>query len=105
MLFVYVLLSETAGPTIHGQTQDVTARLLRPNRGISRSTPHGIPGQLVYLEAFGTGTQVMLRERLRKTGAGRDELQRLSGWLSGQYLLREVENLSHPHVKFCWMRP
>ena len=77
MFFVYVLYSDRAGRYYTGQTHDVMERLLQHNRGLSKSTCHGVPWRVLHSEPFQTRAEAMKREKFLKSGAGREELKRL----------------------------
>jgi putative endonuclease len=76
---VYVLRSIKMGRSYVGSCEDLKDRLGRHNRGESKSTRHGAPWKLVYTEQFATRPEAVRRELFFKTGAGRDELERLGG--------------------------
>ncbi len=79
MYFVYVLKSETTGRRYVGSCSDLEDRLQRHDQGRSKATKHGIPWKLVHYESFENRAEAVRRERYFKTGAGRDELDRLNG--------------------------
>jgi putative endonuclease len=77
MFVVYVLRSIKTGRFYIGLTSDLERRLREHNEGLSRSTKHGRPWELVHREDFPTLAEAVRRERYLKTGRGREELQRL----------------------------
>ena len=60
-----------------GSASNMALRLNRHEEGLSPSTKHGRPWELVYEEEFGTRSEAVRRERYLKTGKGREELRRL----------------------------
>jgi putative endonuclease len=77
MFFVYVLRSDKTGRLYTGQTSDPSRRLQEHNSGVTHSTRHGAPWQLVHSEPFRSRSEAMKRERYFKSGKGRDELKTL----------------------------
>jgi putative endonuclease len=79
MFYLYVLRSEKTGRRYVGSSQDVDSRLQQHNSGQSLATKHGAPWKLIHQEAFMTRPEAVRRERVYKTGRGRDLLDRLAG--------------------------
>ena len=79
MFWVYVLRSDVTGRRCTGSSEDLERRLERQNAGHSPATRHGVPWRLVYREQFATRSEAAQRERLLKSGRGRDEIDRLLG--------------------------
>jgi putative endonuclease len=77
--FVYVLRSEKTGRRYVGSCKDLDDRLRRHNAGYSKATRHGVPWRLLRSETFDSRSDAIQRELFLKTGAGRDELERLHG--------------------------
>jgi putative endonuclease len=77
--FAYVLRSEKTGRRYVGSSEDLDDRFARHNAGHSKATKHGVPWLLIHSESVATRSEAVLRERYLKTGAGRDELDRLLG--------------------------
>jgi putative endonuclease len=77
MYFAYVLRSHKTERFYTGSTSDLAARLSQHQGGLSQSTKHGCPWELVYQEQFSTRAEAVRRERYLKTGKGRDELARI----------------------------
>ncbi len=77
MFGVYILRSKTTGRFYTGSTANLTRRLEEHNSGLSSSTKHGGPWELLHHEEYPTRADAMRRERELKTGKGRDELARL----------------------------
>ena len=77
MYFVYLLRSQKSGPLYTGYTADLTQRLGQHNLGITKSTRHEAPWQLVYSEEFDTRSEAVRRERFFKSGRGRQEVREL----------------------------
>jgi putative endonuclease len=71
------LRSRTNGRLYVGSTGDLDDRFARHNAGRSKATRHGVPWELVHVEAFATRCEAIRREQYYKTGKGRDELRRL----------------------------
>ncbi|MGB6545655.1 MAG: GIY-YIG nuclease family protein [Candidatus Acidiferrales bacterium] len=74
MFSVYVLRSKATGLLYTGSTSNLARRFEQHNSGISVSTKHGRPWELVFREDYPTRAQAVRRERELKTGKGRDEL-------------------------------
>ena len=77
--FTYVLRSEKIGRRYVGSGENLDDRIARHNAVHSKATKHGVPWLLIHSESFATRSEAVLRERYLKTGAGRDELDRLLG--------------------------
>jgi putative endonuclease len=79
MYYVYVLQSQKDKRKYTGQTEDLERRLKEHNNGngLGRSTKNGRPWKLLYFEEFETRREAMRREKYLKSGAGRDELNRI----------------------------
>ena len=73
MFYVYVLRSEKTGRSYAGSAADVTERVRRHNTGETKSTRHGVPWKVVYVEPFHTRAEAVRRELYFKTGHGRAE--------------------------------
>jgi putative endonuclease len=76
MFFVYILKSDTTDRSYVGSSHNVAERIRRHNAGHAKSTKHGIPWQLVHLEAYDTRSDAVRREGYLKTGVGREEVAR-----------------------------
>ncbi|MEP7014427.1 MAG: GIY-YIG nuclease family protein [Verrucomicrobiota bacterium] len=57
--------------------EDLEARFVRHNAGIVPATKHGIPWVMVHFESCSTRAEAVKRELYYKTGAGRDEVDRI----------------------------
>ncbi|MGP8251690.1 MAG: GIY-YIG nuclease family protein [Terracidiphilus sp.] len=77
MFTTYVLQSRSTGRLYTGSTADFERRFEEHNFGLSKSTRNGGPWELLYREDTETRAAAMVRERYFKTGAGRDELNRI----------------------------
>ena len=77
MFFVYLLRSQTTGRHYVGFASDPVQRLGQHNSGITKSTKHRGPWELIYQEPFETRSAAMKRERHLKSGQGREELKRI----------------------------
>jgi len=76
MFFVYVLRNE-AGRHYTGFTSDLAQRLEQHNRGTTKSTKNRGPWVLIYQEDVATRAAAMRREKVLKSGQGREELKRI----------------------------
>jgi putative endonuclease len=74
MFFVYILRSEKNGRLYTGSSDNVEKRLGEHNAGRSKATRYIKPFKLLYKEEFATRAEAVRRERLLKTGKGREEL-------------------------------
>jgi len=52
MYKVYILKSDVTGKFYIGHTENIFNRLNRHNRGLVRSTKHGVPWKIIYTEDF-----------------------------------------------------
>ena len=75
MYYAYVLRSAVTGGRYIGSCEDADVRLRRHNNGDTKSTRHGTPWSLVYKEQFETRLEALRRERLLKSGQGRQFLE------------------------------
>jgi len=75
--WVYVLRSAQGDRRYIGHTDDLAARLERHNAGLVFSTAPYRPWHLVHAERFETRSDAMRRERLLKSGQGREFLNEL----------------------------
>jgi putative endonuclease len=60
---VFILHSESTGKYYIGQTENLEGRIIRYNRGDTRSTKAGCPSRIVYVEQHSTRDEAVLRER------------------------------------------
>ena len=77
MPFIYVLRSLTTDRSYTGATSNLEVRVVQHNSGQSSSTKPYRPWILVYQEEFETMAEALRRERVLKSGKGRDELRML----------------------------
>ena len=77
MPFVYVLRSLATRRFYTGATTDLEVRLAQHNSDVSRSTKNRGPWIVVHQEEFATLAEALRREKILKTGKGRDEVQRI----------------------------
>ena len=82
--YVYLLRSKIDGEFYTGCTNDLKKRFREHNDGLSRSTKHRAPLELVYYEAFPDRKDAEKRELFFKSGWGRNYIQRTLHY----YLLR-----------------
>jgi len=71
MYYVYVLESASDKGWYIGYTGDLRLRLRQHQNGVSRSTLHRRPWNLIYYEAYMEKDDALGRERFLKSGAGR----------------------------------
>ena len=69
MHYVYVLKSQKSKKLYFGCTSDLKVRIIEHNKGLNRSTKHGIPWKLVYYEAFLSKSDATAREASLKQGS------------------------------------
>ena len=67
MFYIWILRSKVTQRYYVGSTDDVEKRLKEHNAGKSKSTPTGIPWELIHSESFITRSEAMLHERKIKT--------------------------------------
>jgi putative endonuclease len=79
MPFVYVLQSLTTGSFYTGATTNLQVRLGQHNSNLSRSTKNRGPWVVVHQEVLPTLAEALRREKVLKTGKGRDEVLRILG--------------------------
>ena len=77
MPFTYVLRSLTTGHHYTGATTNLENRLAQHNSDQSFSTKNRGPWILVHHEEFATLAEALRRERILKSGRGRDELRKI----------------------------
>jgi putative endonuclease len=71
MEFVYVLRSKKDGNFYTGWTNDLKKRVMEHNQGLSRSTKHRRPFELIYYEACLNRKDAKKREVYLKTAWGK----------------------------------
>src|SRR5882672_8996040 len=76
MYFVYILRSLKNKRFYTGSTDNVERRFAEHNSGRSKATRHVRPFELLHVERYSTRTEAVRRERLLKTGKGRNELKK-----------------------------
>ncbi len=72
MYFTYVLYSEAFDGIYIGQTSNLLKRLDEHNSGLTKSTKHYIPWELIHNEEFATRKEAMRREKELKSHQGRE---------------------------------
>ncbi|HNM31512.1 MAG TPA: GIY-YIG nuclease family protein [Chitinophagales bacterium] len=77
MFFVYVLSSKKTKSLYKGQTEDLENRLKTHNAGKVKSTKAYIPWEIVYYEEFSTREEAVSREKMLKSGIGRQYLKEI----------------------------
>lgn len=73
--YVYVLRSEKTNYAYVGQTKDLQKRLREHNAGLTKSIQFQIPFKIEYYEMVGSRTEAMKREKIFKSGKGRQWLK------------------------------
>ena len=73
---VYVLRSLKNGRLYIGMTSDLARRMAEHNRGHNKSTKGRGPFELVHTERFPTRPQAREREKVLKSGRGREMIKR-----------------------------
>lgn len=69
---VYILYRESAGRYYEGQTQDISKRILRHNKGQVQSTKHGIPWRIEWtIELSSRSDSMILERKVKKRGIKR----------------------------------
>lgn len=74
--YTYVLKSKKDNFLYVGWTNDLKKRVRAHNNGMTQSTKHRAPFELVYYEACQSKQKAIEREKQLKTGFGRAYLQR-----------------------------
>jgi putative endonuclease len=77
MYKVYVLKSLKNGKNYTGYSSDVNRRLVEHNSGKTESTRRRRPFELLYSEQYQSEEEAKKRERVLKSGKGREELKKL----------------------------
>jgi len=68
MYFVYILYSESSIKYYVGSCEDIAIRLGQHNSGRNKSTKHGIPWEIKYIEQFENRVSAYNREmEIKKT--------------------------------------
>ena len=62
MFYVYIIKSGKDGSFYTGQCQDIEERLIRHNKGYTKSTKAKMPWHLVYSEQYDTRSEAIRRE-------------------------------------------
>jgi putative endonuclease len=70
--YSYVLRSLKNGILYKGSTENLETRLSYHNQGKVTFTSKHLPWELVFFESFETRSEAAKREKLYKTGVGRD---------------------------------
>ena len=65
--FVYILQSEVDGSFYIGQTQDLTKRLEKHNKGLNRSTKKKRPWKMIFSKPFSTRSEAFKTEQYLKS--------------------------------------
>ena len=71
MLYVYILRSKIDGKLYIGFTEDLRKRIITHNLKVVKSTKPRAPLELIYYEAYKNREDALRREKLFKTGWGR----------------------------------
>jgi putative endonuclease len=70
--YIYILKSESTGKLYTGQTNNLERRIKEHNTRIKRYTSNKGPWKLIYSEKFESRELAMKREKILKTGKGRE---------------------------------
>ena len=73
--FVYILLSEKSGIYYKGQTNSLSARLEKHNRGYEKSTKAHRPWILVFCTEVNTRSEAVIMERKLKNLKSKERLE------------------------------
>ncbi len=69
---VYIIFSISSNRYYIGQTKNFDARIIRHNKGLVKSTKHGIPWKLILkIEVLSRNEAVFLEKKIKKRGAKR----------------------------------
>jgi putative endonuclease len=79
MYYTYILYSKQFDRYYIGQSEDITSRLERHNKGIVPSTKAYIPWELVYFEIYATRSLAGKREKEIKAKKSRKFIESLIG--------------------------
>ncbi|MFZ1978689.1 MAG: GIY-YIG nuclease family protein [Bacteroidota bacterium] len=77
MYTVYVLTSLKDGKHYTGYTSDIKRRLKEHNAGKTASTKRRRPFKLIYSEEYNSELEAKEREKILKSGKGREELKEI----------------------------
>jgi predicted GIY-YIG superfamily endonuclease len=72
MYFTYILQSQSDNTFYTGMSSDVQKRLKERNAGTTKTTKARAPWNVVHIEEFSTRSEARAKEKLLKTGAGRE---------------------------------
>lgn len=76
MFYTYVLYSEKFDEIYVGQTNNISLRMEKHNKGMVPSTKRYMPWEIIYYEEFDTRAESMKREKEMKTHKGRDFIRK-----------------------------
>lgn len=80
MYFIYIIYSENRGVKYIGHTNDIERRLWEHNQNVGcRYTKNKGPWKLIHQENFETRANAIAREKILKTGVGRDWIKKQFG--------------------------
>ena len=79
MYATYILQSEKTNKYYIGHTRSINDRVQRHNDGQVKSTKHGVPWKLVWIEKFETKGEAIRRELKIKSYKGGIPFKRLLG--------------------------
>ncbi|MEM7229233.1 MAG: GIY-YIG nuclease family protein [Planctomycetota bacterium] len=71
-MYLYVLRSDRTGRRYVGSCANIVRRFHEHNTRQSKSTRHGVPWTIIYLESATSREFAVQRERFLKTGRGRE---------------------------------
>ncbi len=77
MFYAYVLASQKKDIFYYGSTAHIELRLQQHNDGLVTFTSKFRPWKLIYFEVFSTRSEAMKREKIFKSGKGRQWLKNI----------------------------
>jgi putative endonuclease len=77
MYYIYIIKSISYGNRYIGSSKDIVERLKEHNQGKCRYTKGRKPWKLIYQESFVNRSQAMQREKILKSGKGREFLDKI----------------------------
>lgn len=78
-MFVYILKSLKTKKYYIGSTRNISERLRLHNLGLTPSTKHGIPWEVIYTEEYSDKKAALKREKQIKSYKGGNAFKKLIG--------------------------
>ncbi len=75
MYYVYIIKSQKTGKSYKGSTSNLKVRFTEHNKGLTVSTKHGAPWELIYYEAFQKKSDALREEKFLKSGQGYERIK------------------------------